>query len=445
MDHSPSMVYYPAQGLTDRPPPLAESSALPYAHRIRSDPELSTAGPSELHLAMQRPSAAIRKSALVTSLLCGLDFVTVHASQESQALFGLLPSQVARREVLDFVHPGDVNSFEDAWSRLVHPVGLAPCPFPSEGFEMMHRQSCPLLSPARGTIFVEEVVRLHAAGNVWTPCHVRLHLGGAFGLDLYRPETRDRAFVVCSLQPVEAGLPPAHPNHHDLGTTAFDPLGWPGTIFKTPVDRGIPPALPPLSTAPRPSSNHSYTEPADSQSPSQRWSAGDRFVISPKIRGREQDEAASSDGIRPSKAVRLSSYLPSPADSIPASAVASVDTSMTKSAASPSSVESLAPKSPSATSATSMGSGEPPNRASLPDRFAKYPFSTWPSQQSSSFSRPVWQPTFSSARSATASKLSSQAEEQASKPILHRSTSSDSRNVRSSVSMASDVFGAVAT
>lgn len=113
----------------------------------------------------------------------------------------------------------------------------------------MRTSTCNLLLPARGTIFIEEVVQLRLAGGVWAPCSIRIHLGGAFGLDLYRPETKDRAFVVCSVCPVERGAPTSHPDLAQLRAAEFPPRGWSNATFRTPVDSLPPSPLPSLSFA----------------------------------------------------------------------------------------------------------------------------------------------------------------------------------------------------
>lgn len=435
----PPTMYFGVAGPSDHPPPLPETSSHVYTSHPRGAHIGARGSLSEMGSLGQRPSSAPRKLFVVTTLLCGLDLVTVHASQESQVLFGLLPSQVCGREVLDFVHPDDQRLFEETWARLVHPVDLAPHAFPAAGWEMMHRTTCHLLAPARGTIFVEDVIRIHTAGDGWTPCHLRLHLGGAFGLDLYRPETRDRAFVVCSLHPVDASSSSTHPGHHQLASAAFDPMGWSGTVFKTPMGSS-PPALPPLSTAPRPSSNHSLSSvQGDTLSPAApSWPAGGRGEV---------DDGGIHD-VRPSKVARLPSYTGSTAASTPASAAPSIDSSLTKTATSPSlvsPVESIAPTSPPTASMSS-------SKGVASDRLLRYPFSTWPPQgsgptvhNSAAPPRSMWQPTFSSARVSTAAKLSASQSSEGKAPVLSRSTSADERVARTTASIGSDMYGAVAT
>ncbi|CAO1621351.1 unnamed protein product [Parajaminaea phylloscopi] len=190
------------------------------------------------------------------SFLCGTDFVTEAVSQEARTVFGLLPSQLTRRSLLDLVHPRDIAYLERAWNSLVQPVGLGLATFPSGGLKRLNLEPAALLVPARGTIFVEETMRMRLSETVWAPCSVRLHLGGALGLDLYRPDTKDGAYVVCSIYPIDENgtpstqLPPAHPDVALL--------------------RGI--EYPPVSSRlPLETSRERYSHPADHDGQQARW------------------------------------------------------------------------------------------------------------------------------------------------------------------------------
>lgn len=170
----------------------------------------------------------------IVTMLCGTDIVAAQISSEAQIIFGLHPSQLHHRSVLELVHPDDVPRFETCWSKLVEPVGIEPSAFPSIGRDIMRNHHCPLLAPARGTIFIEEAVRMRTAGNKpWSTCSIRTHLGGAFGLDLYRPETKDRAYVVCSIAVGPEGN--QHPDMTALRSKEFPPGPWPNVAFSTPM------------------------------------------------------------------------------------------------------------------------------------------------------------------------------------------------------------------
>lgn len=440
--NSPSEICYGTPALPGSLVP--ESGSAPYSYHPRT---LSDESLQNLANAHERSHEAAhispRKLGSAATLICGVDMVTVQASQESQAIFGLLPSQICQRSVLDFVHPNDVNLFEDAWSRLVRPVGLKACSFPSQGLEIMHRSTCRLLSPARGTIFVEETVRMFLAGDFWGTCSLRFHLGGAFGLDLYRPETADRAFVVCSIVPTEGGSSMSHPQHYELVSTAFDPLGWPGAGFKTPSERPRAPALPPLSTDASPP--HRTLPAMNGQAnerevglSEQRW----RPSASPRSVGDNREQEDDAD-IRPSKALRLLSGHPSPSASTPASMAASVDTTVSKTGTSVSPVDSMNPKSPLASDGAAVPSDSKVTATS--DRATRHPFSTWPSTEfiTSQGARPMRQPAFSSARFATASKLSSQRGEV--KTSSQSPTSPARRRVRPTEYLGGESCSALAT
>ncbi|PWN31060.1 hypothetical protein BDZ90DRAFT_32715 [Jaminaea rosea] len=227
--------------------------------------------PSSLHSAygppQPQPQPQRRGERTIATLLCGTDLVAAHVSYESQTIFGLPPDQVRQRSAVELVHPADHQRFEAAWARLVHPVEIAPVEFPALGEEIMRSEPTRLLEPARGTIFVEETIRMRLAGNLWAPCSVRFYLGGAFGLDLYRPETKDRAFIVTSIYPLAAGeLATAstsssssastshHPNFEMLRSVEFPPTShWSQSTFKTP------------STNPSPYMQHSTSMPSWSE------------------------------------------------------------------------------------------------------------------------------------------------------------------------------------
>lgn len=192
-------------------------------------------------------SMLTHSTARTVTLLCGTDTVAAHVSQECKNTFGLLPSQIYQRSASDLVHPDDIPRFDEVWNRLLQPVGIVPSRFPPDGLRMMRHESCSLLLPAKGTIFLEESVRMRLVGDVWARCSIRLHLGGAFGLDLYEPSTRDQAYVVCSICPFDAHC--VHPDISLLGITAFPPTNWSSASFKTPTDS------PPLYSNRRPSAS----------------------------------------------------------------------------------------------------------------------------------------------------------------------------------------------
>jgi hypothetical protein len=224
-------------------------SPSPEAQDMRATFSLATSGRSRTFSAASAEMIALDSAqpghaAVVTTILCGTDLVTAHVSQESQYLFGLLPSQLCHRSLLDVVAPEDTGRLHNAWSRLLSPVGLGSAPFPAAGLEMMHRTSCKLLRPARGTIFIEETLRVRTSERQSIPCSVRLHLGGAFGLDLYRPESKQHAFVVCSIVALdgrmsEMAASSLHPNSARIHMAEYPALSHGETVFRSPV--GSPP------------------------------------------------------------------------------------------------------------------------------------------------------------------------------------------------------------
>lgn len=187
-----------------------------YTHRNLSAASSKTRGSSPHLIVPSSPGAhaigpVVRQLSLNSSqssspavkLFCGTDHVVELVSQESEAIFGLYPSQLRHRSILDFVHPSDVGYLEHAWTDLVQPVGVTRTPFPSYSLDQLEHESCPLLAPARGTIFVKETVRMRVGDHAWGSCSVRIYLGGAFGLDLYVSETKRRAYIVCSVHHVD--------------------------------------------------------------------------------------------------------------------------------------------------------------------------------------------------------------------------------------------------
>ncbi|PWN20996.1 hypothetical protein BCV69DRAFT_180995 [Microstroma glucosiphilum] len=302
--------HYHSGGLT-----TTDWSPSPEAQDMRTTLSLATSGRSRTFSAASAEmialdSAPLRQTAMVTTILCGTDLVTAHVSQESQYLCGLLPSQLCHRSLLDIVAPDDTGRLHNAWSRLLSPVGLAPAPFPAAGLEMMRRTSCKLLRPARGTIFIEETLRIRTGERHSIPCSVRLHLGGAFGLDLYRPESKQHAFVVCSIVPLdgrmsEMAASSLHPSSTRISMTEYPALSQGEAVFRSPV--GSPPqaAMDALSLqshwTPRSSQRGSVREEVMVQSPPMM--SGWSHETSPRRKKR------SSDGVllyRPAKSPSLS-------------------------------------------------------------------------------------------------------------------------------------------
>ncbi|CBQ72460.1 conserved hypothetical protein [Sporisorium reilianum SRZ2] len=148
-------------------------------------------------------------SAVVT-MICSTNLQCARISEECTALLGYQPSELNERSLFEIVHPSETGRLQEIWSSLIDPVGVIPQSVPAAADVVMSTPAARLMAPAAGTIFVQENMRLRQRNGMYDFYSVRLHLGGGFGVDLYRRETLDRAYIVASL--LKLGNDAVHPD-----------------------------------------------------------------------------------------------------------------------------------------------------------------------------------------------------------------------------------------
>lgn len=250
-------------------------------------------------------------SAVVT-MICSTNLQCARISEECTALLGYQPSELNERSLFELVHPSETGRLQEIWSSLIDPVGVIPQAVPAAAEVVMSTPAARLMTPAAGTIFVQEDVRLRQRNGMYDFYSVRLHLGGGFGVDLYRRETLDRAYIVASL--LKLGNDAVHPDPAILRSPYSHDTSK-GADFRTPSGQPAPAARATIDTEQHAHQRHSsgsmHQRPAhlDSNartnpSPPQSAMAAIDFARQENSRGgikrssaeMEQDEASSSCG-----------------------------------------------------------------------------------------------------------------------------------------------------
>lgn len=142
-------------------------------------------------------------------MICSTNLQCARISDEVTALLGYQPSELNERSLFELVHPSETSRLQEIWTSLIDPVGVVPQAVPAAAEVVMSTPAARLMTPAAGTIFVQENMRLRQRNGMYDFYSVRLHLGGGFGVDLYRRETLDRAYIVASL--LKLGNDAVHP------------------------------------------------------------------------------------------------------------------------------------------------------------------------------------------------------------------------------------------
>ncbi|KAJ1020652.1 hypothetical protein NDA16_004045 [Ustilago loliicola] len=162
------------------------------------------------HLAGSASDAADSVVSAVVTMICSTNLQCARVSDECSALLGYQPSELNERSLFELVHPSETSRLQDIWTSLIDPVGVVPQAVPAAAEVVMSTPASRLMTPAAGTIFVQENMRLRQRNGMYDFYSVRLHLGGGFGVDLYRRETLDRAYIVASL--LKLGNDAVHPD-----------------------------------------------------------------------------------------------------------------------------------------------------------------------------------------------------------------------------------------
>uniref|UniRef100_V5EPM3 PAS domain-containing protein n=1 Tax=Kalmanozyma brasiliensis (strain GHG001) TaxID=1365824 RepID=V5EPM3_KALBG len=143
-------------------------------------------------------------------MICSTNLQCARSSEECIALLGYKPSELNERSLFELVHPSETSRLQEIWTSLIDPVGVIPQSVPAAADVVMSTPAARLMAPAAGTIFVQENMRLRQRNGMYDFYSVRLHLGGGFGVDLYRRETLDRAYIVASLLKLGNDARPSH-------------------------------------------------------------------------------------------------------------------------------------------------------------------------------------------------------------------------------------------
>lgn len=182
-------------------------------------------------------------SAVVT-IICSTNLQCARVSDECSALLGYQPSDLNERSLFELVHPSETSRLQDIWTSLIDPVGVVPQAVPAAAEVVMSTPAARLMTPAAGTIFVQENMRLRQRNGMYDFYSVRLHLGGGFGVDLYRRETLDRAYIVASL--LKLGNDAVHPDPAIL-RSPYSHDSSQSRGFRTPSGPPAAPAVTPAS------------------------------------------------------------------------------------------------------------------------------------------------------------------------------------------------------
>ncbi len=124
----------------------------------------------------------------VVSMICSTNLQCARISEECVALLGYQPGELNERSLFELVHPSETSRLQDIWTSLIDPVGVVPQAVPAAADVVMSTPAARLMTPAAGTIFVQENMRLRQRNSMYDFYSVRLHIGGGFGVDLYRRE-----------------------------------------------------------------------------------------------------------------------------------------------------------------------------------------------------------------------------------------------------------------
>lgn len=181
-----------------------------HASQQHSQVHLSSQPLASMHLAGSAGDAVDSVVSAVVTMICSTNLQCARVSDECSALLGYQPSELNERSLFELVHPSETSRLQDIWTSLIDPVGVVPQTVPAAAEIVMSTPSARLMTPAAGTIFVQENMRLRQRNGMYDFYSVRLHLGGGFGIDLYRRETLDRAYIVASL--LKLGNDAVHPD-----------------------------------------------------------------------------------------------------------------------------------------------------------------------------------------------------------------------------------------
>ncbi|TKY86507.1 hypothetical protein EX895_004656 [Sporisorium graminicola] len=210
-----------------RSPPQRQLQQAPFRHAPYGAQQ--SPGPHAAASELDTSDGAV--SAVVT-IICSTNLQCARISEECMALLGYQPTELNERSLFELVHPSEAGRLQEIWSSLIDPVGVIPQAVPAAADVVRSTPAARLMAPAAGTIFVQEDMRLRQRNGMYDFYSVRLHLGGGFGVDLYRRETLDRAYIVASL--LKLGNDAVHPDPAVLRSPYLHDTSQAAQGFRTP-------------------------------------------------------------------------------------------------------------------------------------------------------------------------------------------------------------------
>ncbi|TYJ53250.1 hypothetical protein B9479_006117 [Cryptococcus floricola] len=197
-----------------RGPPVYEQ---PYMSGPGSyGPPMPRTGPSyEMESSHPAPSPYEQPFTLFTTT----DFKILRASPSSFSLTGFHPNDFVNLNLLDWIHPHDKHLIDMERNRL-----LSVAPYGETSLTSMdvtqaaiaQMSELELLSPAEGMRepYPNKNLRVAHADGGYSPFNVRLHLGGGFGANLWKPATLARVYLVVSFLAIPR--PPSYAPAQDI-------------------------------------------------------------------------------------------------------------------------------------------------------------------------------------------------------------------------------------
>lgn len=197
-----------------------ESPSPKASRRTRQQDLPVSVRPTPLGADLSEISGATVTPSPIISLLLSTTLQCARCSVESLSLLGVHPSEFVERSLFDFVHPSESKRLQHLQLSLIEPFCINPRNVP-EDFEIVSKfSSALLLSPAAGTMFLEDTIRIRQRSGMYDFYSVRLHLGGGFGVKLLQSDTLHRAYIVASL--LRLGNDATHPEPSILMAARWD-------------------------------------------------------------------------------------------------------------------------------------------------------------------------------------------------------------------------------
>ncbi|WVQ74243.1 hypothetical protein IAR50_003840 [Cryptococcus sp. DSM 104548] len=165
-------------------------------------PPMPRSGPATSY-DMEPPHPAPSPYEQPFTLFTTTDFKILRASPSSFSLTGFHPNDFVNLNLLDWIHPHDKHLIDMERNRLLSVVPYGETALTSLDVTqaaIAKMSELELLSPAEGMRepYPNKNLRVAHADGGYSPFNVRLHLGGGFGANLWKPATLARVYLVVS-------------------------------------------------------------------------------------------------------------------------------------------------------------------------------------------------------------------------------------------------------